>query len=232
MNPRRRDAWLRHRAGARLLAAERAHLAALLPDLFGFYALQIGGWGRRSDLLAASRVRHRFMLDLPGGDADCVANPAALPFANDSLDVVVLPHTLELVPDPHRVLREVERVLIGEGHVVILGLSWWSPWRLFRGHHCRALTLFRVRDWLALLGFELVTQVQHTGGAYVLVGRKRVRGMKLIGPKHSRAAQQRAPLAALGTRRAAQQRAPLAPVGARFLTLGARRCTARQGSPA
>ena len=54
----------------------------------------------------------------------------ALPFANHSLDLVVLPHALELARDPHLTLREVERVLVPEGRVVIIGFNPASLWGL------------------------------------------------------------------------------------------------------
>jgi SAM-dependent methyltransferase len=98
----------------------------------------------------------------------------ALPFANASLDLVVLPHALELASDPHRTLREVERVLVPEGRVVILGfnpLSLWGlrqqlgRWRrqlwpgsargLFLPSAGEFLRYRRLRDWLRLLGFEV-----------------------------------------------------------------------------
>jgi SAM-dependent methyltransferase len=54
----------------------------------------------------------------------------ALPFPNQSLDLVLLPHTLELARDPHDTLREVERVLVPEGRVVIVGFNPASLWGL------------------------------------------------------------------------------------------------------
>jgi SAM-dependent methyltransferase len=83
----------------------------------------------------------------------------------DSLDIVVLPHVLEFSNTPHQVLREVERVLIAEGHVVILGfnpLSLWNLSRLFLFWKKQApwnatfLSASRVMDWLALLGFDVI----------------------------------------------------------------------------
>jgi ubiquinone/menaquinone biosynthesis C-methylase UbiE len=57
----------------------------------------------------------------------------ALPFDSASLDLVVLPHTLELASDPHQTLREVERVLVPEGRVVIVGFNPASLWGLRQG---------------------------------------------------------------------------------------------------
>ena len=98
----------------------------------------------------------------------------ALPFANQSLDLIVLPHTLEMTRDPHQALREVERVLMPEGRVVIVGFNPTSLWGLRQrlGHVRRGLGLgrgkplflpsegefigyWRLRDWLRLLSFEV-----------------------------------------------------------------------------
>lgn len=149
-------------------------LQQVLPDLFGYHLLQLGRLGS-SDLTTSSRVRHRAVLEAdpqadPAGcaPAGMIALPHALPLASDSVDVLVLPHSLEFSSDPHALLREAERALVPEGHLVILGLSpWgsWAPWRLARASSgempwCeRPLALSRVRDWVKLLGLQ-VTRVQ------------------------------------------------------------------------
>jgi len=100
-----------------------------------------------------------------------VTDSTALPFADASLDLVVLPHTLELSADPHATLREVQRVLVHEGKVAIAGLNPLSLWglRQWRSHLYRGLgggqpflpeagefiAHWRLRDWLRLLQFEL-----------------------------------------------------------------------------
>lgn len=99
------------------------------------------------------------------------AEPVALPFPEASLDLIVLPHTLELSVDPHAALREVARVLVPEGRVVICGLNPASLWglRQLRARCCRRLGrgapylpepgefigYRRLRDWLRLLSFEI-----------------------------------------------------------------------------
>lgn len=217
MQARRRDAWLRHPVGARVLRAEQAELARVLPNLFGYYLVQAGGWGKHTPLCDDSRIRRRFVIDPnPERDADIVAHPESLPVLGDSIDVVVLPHTLEVAHDPHRVLRETERVLIGDGHVVVLGFNPWSAWGLWRlflkrrgvpwsGRFVSERTL---RDWLALLGFDIVAVSRHShalpvrtawlerlferaararwplpSGAYVLVARKRTIPITPIRPR-------------------------------------------------
>lgn len=108
-----------------------------------------------------------------------VTNAAALPFPEASLDLLVLPHTLELSADPHHVLREVERVLVPEGRVVISGFNPYSLWglRQARAHWASRMGLGglgisrlylpeagdfigprRLRDWLRLLSFEVESE--------------------------------------------------------------------------
>jgi SAM-dependent methyltransferase len=94
-----------------------------------------------------------------------VGQPEALPILSDSLDAVVLPHTLDRSAAPHQVLREVDRCLIPEGHVLILGFDPWGIWGLVRmlaGWRGRApwslrfVGSGRLRGWLALLGFDVL----------------------------------------------------------------------------
>lgn len=178
--------WLRTPAGRYLLDWEQQHLDRAVVDIFGFHALQVGL--PELDALRANRMPHRWLCDdvLPA-QADSVhtvtpPNAAvalrcdfdALPFDAQSLDLVVLPHALELARDPHLTLREVERVLRPEGRVVIVGFNPASLWGLRQrfGHMHRQLGLGRgkhlflpgegdfigyrrLRDWLRLLSFEV-----------------------------------------------------------------------------
>ncbi|MDH5445612.1 MAG: methyltransferase domain-containing protein, partial [Gammaproteobacteria bacterium] len=84
--------------------------------------------------------------------------------ASDSVDVVVLNHALEFSHNPHQVLREVERVLVPEGHLVIMMFNPWSLWAVNRlllrwkntAPWCgKFISATRSKDWLALLGFEV-----------------------------------------------------------------------------
>lgn len=156
--------WYKQPLGQWLAAAERYELDQILPDLFGYHLIQLGSVND-IDLLSTSRISHRCVIDasIDAARVCCCANPEALPIESDSVDVVVLPHTLEYADDPHQVLREVDRVLIPEGHAVILGFnpwSLWGGWRLaakYRGNfpwngQFRSIT--RIKDWCKLLGFD------------------------------------------------------------------------------
>lgn len=162
------DAWYRSPLGRELAEQEARCLERMLRDTFGYYLLQIGGNTGLAEAIRASRVRRRILLSAtatrytPG--LQTVAVPERLPIATDSVDLIVLPHTLEFAADAHQVLREAERVLIPEGRLIVFGfnaLSLWGLWRLIRRRQAgapwcgRFLTPFRVGDWLSLLGFDI-----------------------------------------------------------------------------
>jgi SAM-dependent methyltransferase len=211
---------------------ETAQFDQAVADVFGYHGLQLG----QPDLpsLRNSRIRHCWIGDnqlQAHTQASLFTDPVALPFPDQSLDLVVLPHTLELSHDPHASLREVERVLVPEGRVIISGFNPMSLWgqRQQRARFVARLGVqthflpddvdfigyWRLRDWLRLLSFEVDAgrfgcyrpSVQSPqwlkrfawmekagarwwpicGAAYFLVGIKRVRGMRLMGPVWNRA---------------------------------------------
>jgi SAM-dependent methyltransferase len=140
---------------------ELAQFDSAVDDVFGFRAVQIGL--PEVDFLRQNRISYRFTLALEPGAA-VAADPLQLPLASQSVDLVVLPHVLEGHPNPHDVLREVERVLMPEGQVVISGFNTASLWRvrqLFAPRHngapwdAKFIGLLRLREWLRVLGFEL-----------------------------------------------------------------------------
>ncbi|MDH3355301.1 MAG: class I SAM-dependent methyltransferase, partial [Chromatiales bacterium] len=135
-------------------------------QIFGYNLLQIGG-SPFIDSLAFSPIKQRIILGEGGG---LTALPEHLPIASDSIDLVILPHAIELSDDPHQLLREVERVLIPEGHLLILGFNPWSLWGARRWisrnsgelpWSARFFSANRVDDWLALLGFERLQRLCH-----------------------------------------------------------------------
>ena len=224
--------WLQTPAGLYLAEWESAQFDQAVADVFGYHGLQLGQPGLPS--LRNSRIRHCWVGDSQPQahtQASLFTDPVALPFPDQSLDLVVLPHTLELSHDPHASLREVERVLVPEGRVIISGFNPMSLWgqRQQRARFVARLGLqthflpddvdfigyWRLRDWLRLLSFEVEAgrfgcyrpSVQSPqwlkrfawmdqagarwwpifGAVYFLVGIKRVRGMRLMGPVWNRA---------------------------------------------
>lgn len=217
----------------RLLTWGQAQADACLADVFGYHAVQAGWPG--FDALRSNRMPHRWHaqqeFDQMAQPHDVSFDSRAWPWEAESLDLVVLPHTLEFSHDPHASLREVERVLVPEGRVVISGFNPWSLWGLsqqraklykrvgwenpFLPDQLDFIAHWRMRDWLRLLSFEVDTahfgcfrpSVQSPqwltrtawmdkagprwwrifGAVYFLVGIKRVRGMRLMGPVWKRA---------------------------------------------
>lgn len=166
------DSWLKSPAGSYVRQWEQDCLDELTANIFGFNAVQVGL--PQIDALAANRMPNKWqaatrttILDpaalAAGGKQIAVAlDFAELPFASQSLDLVVLPHVLEFAAEPHQVLREVERVLIPEGQVIICGFNPASLWglrqvlgRITRSHYLpldgEFISMSRLKDWLKLL---------------------------------------------------------------------------------
>ena len=215
--------WFSSSLGQYLLEREQVYCDQLVSDVFGYNALQFGL--PEYDFLRTSRIAMRCSVGA-GGAVGLRADFRDLPIAGNSVDLVLLPHVLEFHADPHQILREVQRVMMPEGHLVIAGFNPWSLWgvprlrKAAREHYpwCgHFINLPRLKDWLALLGFEIVAGRMGcyappfkqekwrrrcafmekagdrwwpvTGGVYFLQAVKRVRGVRLIMPKwHERLA--------------------------------------------
>ncbi len=128
-----------------------------LQGVFGFHAVQLGLLPPDRVLLDALRINHRVVVDpANGGDLRC--DPTALPFASDSVDLVIVAHTMEYTDDPHQLLREIERILVPEGRLLVVGIdSWtlWAAWQKLRRRPYRLYSQWRLKDWLNVLGFEV-----------------------------------------------------------------------------
>jgi len=172
--------WFGTPPGRYLLDWEQRQFESAVADIFGYHALQLGL--PAVDALQANRMPHRWLAvrEPLAPDAQSVVDRraptlrtdyAALPFPAASLDLVVLPHTLDSHPDPHATLREVARVLVPEGRVVVCGFNPASLWglRQRRDRFCQRrgwgepflpglpqqIGYWRLRDWLHLLDFEI-----------------------------------------------------------------------------
>ena len=231
---RQQNAWFDTAAGLYLQHEEQIVYDQAVVDLFGFNALQMGL--AQMDLLRNSRIAHRF------SSSDCLADNDAcdllccddfLPIAEASIDLLLLPHRLEFSERPHQTLREAARVIVPEGHLLISGFNRFSFWGIrhffTKIFGCRAeqknfpwksrfIGLNRLKDWLILLGFEVVSiemcchippfeqaawhgrfRFMHRlgmrwlsffGGVYFIVARKRVACMTPLKPNWKNASLQ------------------------------------------
>lgn len=170
--------WQQLPAGVELKRALETELAEQLQCAFGYHLLSLGDYAGTLDL-SGCPVRHHWALfkqhagQQHAGHNRILALPEALPLQADSIDVALLPLTLEFSPDPHALLREVQRVLIGDGRLVIAGFNPWSLWgarRALAGRplskkavpwQARFLSAGRLTDWLKLLDFDVTLTRYH-----------------------------------------------------------------------
>lgn len=196
---------------------ERTCVDAAVIDAFGYYAFQMGM--TRQPYLAANRMPYRRVAALADGQglapadaqgAHLVLDPHFLPFQSNHLDLLVYPHALERCVHPQQAVREAERVLVPDGRLVISGLNPYGlkalgkrVWRGFRREPgrleqasrlkgARPIAIWRLKEWLHLLGFEIESvqigsKVQSAlwgdawwGAGYVVVAIKKVPGMRLL----------------------------------------------------
>lgn len=157
--------WFQTPLGASLLEREAQRFSDLLPPAYYGRGLQLGA--PEVNFLNTVGVRYPFIANLQRltPAPDLLTEPDALPFGEKSLELIVLPHTLDFWPDPHAVLREVSQILTPEGCVAITGFNPWSVWGGIRAVRKQRQTglwsahfhrMGRMQDWLTLLGFEPV----------------------------------------------------------------------------
>jgi SAM-dependent methyltransferase len=205
------EEWFESPTGRYLIEQEQAYFDQNVGDVFGYHAVQLGVPG--FDFLRTSRIQ----LKVRAG-TDLALDFFNLPFDSGSIDLVVLPHLLEFSCNPHQILREIERIVRPEGRIMLSGFNPFSLWGLRRlatqsvsEPWCgNFISLSRMKDWLALLGFEVSAGKlccyappfdqekwlnrfafmekagdrwwPISGGVYFLVAIKRVRGVRLIKP--------------------------------------------------
>ena len=135
-----------------------------LAKLYGFHLLKIGNLSAEINTEACA-ISHQVNVSLAGNPMQVRADPLHLPFAEKSVDACLLAHTLPWCSDPHRLLREADRVLIDDGWMILTGFNPVSLMGLRKlvpvlrkgtPYNSRMFTLMRQLDWLALLNFEVL----------------------------------------------------------------------------
>lgn len=141
--------------------------------------LQIGGLGWENQFIDCSLYENFIVLDanmLGCEDARKIrAKAYCLPVQSESIDLILLPHLLEFDAHRFQTMREIERVLKPEGHLVIINFNPWSFWVRFQylwkkkladswqGHF---ISKQRVLDWLKLLNFETKSESEFNIESY------------------------------------------------------------------
>lgn len=157
--------WFCTPLGCSVVEAECRLLSQRLACFYARHVLQVGGFGRGERPALFRDARQWVLEDWPDGPVDIAAAPSELPFQNETMDVVILIHQLEFSDNPHQILREAERVLSPEGHLLVLGFNPFSLWGLrylfttrrrggppWTGHY---RSQARIEDWMTLLGLGI-----------------------------------------------------------------------------
>lgn len=156
--------WLQSPLGEALLQQEARVVEEALDGVFGEQCLQLGMWGENRTFMRFTRTqRCALIAESAPGQPSAVGELHRLPLENDSIDAVLLPHTLDFSDRPHAILREVDRVLRANGHIVILGFKtggFWGLRRLIPGAGMppgadHLISDRRVKDWLQLLDMRI-----------------------------------------------------------------------------
>jgi SAM-dependent methyltransferase len=163
-------AWWASNEGQAVWQDECVAVEPWLARCFGYHALHLSLLPLNptqfvahddSSPMPGLRIPHAFRLGPLG--AEVRARFESLPLAAESVDLVVVQHVLEFASDPHPLLRELDRVLMPEGHVVLMSFNPWSFWGVHRWLNPQAKAPWfgqaigrqRVHDWLALLGYDV-----------------------------------------------------------------------------
>ena len=156
--------WLQSPLGEALLQQEARVVEEAFDGIFGEHCLQLGMWGDQRTFMRFTRTqRCALIAESKLGEPGAVAELHRLPIESDSIDAVLLPHTLDFNDRPHEILREVDRVLRANGHLVILGFKpggLWGVRRLIPGAGMppgadHLISQRRIRDWLKLLDMRI-----------------------------------------------------------------------------
>ena len=158
--------WLKTPLGDALLAQEGRVVEEALDGIFGEHCLQLGQWGEPRTFLRHARTQRSGLIESglrSDGSVSVIGEFHRLPVADDSVDCVLLPHTLDFSDRRHAILREAHRVLRAGGHLVILGFKTGGLWglrRLIPGAGLppeadHAISDRRLRDWLELLDVRI-----------------------------------------------------------------------------
>ncbi len=135
-----------------------------LPKLFGYHLLKLGGLSCELST-QHTNIQHQVGVDLSSNKYDVCAEYFELPFINKAFDSCLLINQLDFCQDPHRLLREIDRVIIDDGYLIIsgvnpsslVGIGQFIPRRKQRfPWNGRMFSPLRVIDWLGLLNYQVL----------------------------------------------------------------------------
>ena len=221
-SPNRPVAWQDLPLGNELKSLIEKEITEVSRKFFGYHLVRLGNLSSQIELTACP-IKHKVNVTSSALSAShMLAKSSALPISENSVDAFILAHELDFSRDPHQVLREVDRTIMPDGYLVLTGFNPFSLSGLFKYlpfnkgnvlHQARYFSSARVKDWLQLLGFEII-DVKHLlfnelflnrklqpsskwnrwchqylsalTSMYIIVARKRESPLSLIKPKWKR----------------------------------------------
>ncbi len=163
--------WSQTNLGKYIIDLESEQINQEINKLPGVNILQLGAI-RGTSWLNLNRRCSTYVLDLPERCDNCCAifgKFESLPLQPESMDIVILRHTLEATKKPQEVLHEAERILSPDGYIVISGFNPYSLFGIMRlsekysvsgAWEGRSISIGRIKDWFAVLGLDLTVDKQ------------------------------------------------------------------------
>lgn len=167
--------WLTQQfLGGYLIDEECRAIAPLFTQHMGKHTLLIGT-PQQARYLAVSNTHCQTLLTpihtLTHQTKTIESDLHELPIASGSVDLVMMPHTLEFVDNPRQLLNEACRIIKPEGLLLISGFNPLSSWGLRRRLHANKIKKVipwsgniiypkDIRNWLGLLDFVLEKQAR------------------------------------------------------------------------
>ncbi len=118
--------WFKSPAALELLKAESHFLARYIDSAWGNHLVQIGG-PEDKILRSVSPIKHQIYIELAESssavkkiESSVIASSDELPLEPDSVDLILLPHVLEFLPNPITLLEQSYLSLKPGGILVIL----------------------------------------------------------------------------------------------------------------
>ena len=155
--------------GAERKAMVENELEHITQQFFGYHLVKVGNLSSEVSLTKCS-IKHCVNMVAKAHDAAGMRSLSReMALKESSVDGFVLVHELDFAQDPHQILREVDRAIMPDGDLAIVGfnplsltglrkLMWFNRQSIL--HEARYFSVPRIKDWLQLLGFE-VTQVKY-----------------------------------------------------------------------
>lgn len=142
-------------------------LEPIVQRIFGYYLVKIGSLSSQVNLPTCT-IKNQFSCAPHANKHNHLcAKSSSLPLQNNSVDAFVVLGELDFAQDPHQIIREIDRAITSDGRLVIAGFNPFSIAGIMKYlpinrknilHQGRFFTPSRIRDWLALLNFEIVQQ--------------------------------------------------------------------------